>query len=259
MGIEPFLVASRDRLRRRPAPGAHALHVRASARTIIPADDAARRTASTSTRRHRGLRARRAARAAAARGYKGRIGLYEVMTRHRGDPRADRSSARSADEIAEVAMRDGMRRLRDDGLEKVRQGSPRSPRSRASPGPASRCRLTARSADREPPRQRHEHMRIRFRRAAARGRRPPGLRPPPHRRGAPDDPRRAGGSTALEDYPVLDARRTRARSSTRSSPTTSASGWRPTGSSTSPTRSPVAPASASTPTSSAPRSAPPSA
>ena len=27
-----------------------------------------------------------------------------------------------ADRIAEVAMRDGMRRLRDDGLEKVRQG-----------------------------------------------------------------------------------------------------------------------------------------
>jgi type IV pilus assembly protein PilB len=29
---------------------------------------------------------------------------------------------RSADEIREVAVRQGMRRLRDDGLEKVRQG-----------------------------------------------------------------------------------------------------------------------------------------
>ena len=28
----------------------------------------------------------------------------------------------SADRIAEVAVRDGMRRLRDDGLEKVKQG-----------------------------------------------------------------------------------------------------------------------------------------
>jgi type IV pilus assembly protein PilB len=29
---------------------------------------------------------------------------------------------RSADEIREVAVREGMRRLREDGLEKVRQG-----------------------------------------------------------------------------------------------------------------------------------------
>jgi type IV pilus assembly protein PilB len=54
-------------------------------------------------------------------GYKGRIGLYEVMhlneeIRHLIIERAP------ADRIAEVAMRDGMRRLRDDGLEKVKQG-----------------------------------------------------------------------------------------------------------------------------------------
>jgi len=54
-------------------------------------------------------------------GYKGRIGLYEVMTvsdeiRHLAIERAP------ADRISEVAMRDGMRRLRDDGLEKVKQG-----------------------------------------------------------------------------------------------------------------------------------------
>ncbi len=54
-------------------------------------------------------------------GYKGRIGLYEVMLlneeiRHLVIERAP------ADRIAEVAMRDGMRRLRDDGLEKVKQG-----------------------------------------------------------------------------------------------------------------------------------------
>ena len=54
-------------------------------------------------------------------GYKGRIGLYEVMMvsdeiRHLAIERAP------ADRIAEVAMRDGMRRLRDDGLEKVKQG-----------------------------------------------------------------------------------------------------------------------------------------
>jgi type IV pilus assembly protein PilB len=54
-------------------------------------------------------------------GYKGRVGLYEVMTvsdeiRHLAIERAP------ADRISEVAMRDGMRRLRDDGLEKVKQG-----------------------------------------------------------------------------------------------------------------------------------------
>jgi type IV pilus assembly protein PilB len=54
-------------------------------------------------------------------GYKGRTGLYEVMTvtdeiRHLAIERAP------ADRVAAVAVRDGMRRLREDGLEKVRQG-----------------------------------------------------------------------------------------------------------------------------------------
>ena len=68
--------------------------------------------------------------------------------------------------------------------------------------------------------------------------------------GAPPTIRVRGRLTQLEDYPRLTPR-TRARSSTRSSPTTSASAWRRTGSSTSPTRSPARRASASTPTSSA--------
>jgi type IV pilus assembly protein PilB len=54
-------------------------------------------------------------------GYKGRIGLYEVMTvtdeiRHLAVERA------SADRIAEAAVKQGMRRLREDGLAKVAQG-----------------------------------------------------------------------------------------------------------------------------------------
>jgi type IV pilus assembly protein PilB len=54
-------------------------------------------------------------------GYKGRTGLYEVMT-VTGEIRdliLDRSPA---DKIAQIAVQQGMRRLRDDGLEKVRQG-----------------------------------------------------------------------------------------------------------------------------------------
>ncbi len=54
-------------------------------------------------------------------GYKGRIGIYEVMVLTE-EIRALAIERASADRIAEVAMRAGMRRLRDDGLEKVRQG-----------------------------------------------------------------------------------------------------------------------------------------
>jgi type IV pilus assembly protein PilB len=54
-------------------------------------------------------------------GYKGRTGLYEVMeiTKEIRDLILERSPA---DRIAAVAVQQGMRRLRDDGLEKVRQG-----------------------------------------------------------------------------------------------------------------------------------------
>ncbi|MEA2249139.1 MAG: type pilus assembly protein PilB [Solirubrobacteraceae bacterium] len=54
-------------------------------------------------------------------GYKGRIGLYEVMTMT-DEIRALAIERAGADHVGEVAMRNGMRRLRDDGLEKVRQG-----------------------------------------------------------------------------------------------------------------------------------------
>ncbi len=54
-------------------------------------------------------------------GYKGRIGLYEVMT-VTDEIRQLAIRRASADEIATVAMRSGMRRLRQDGLEKVKLG-----------------------------------------------------------------------------------------------------------------------------------------
>jgi type IV pilus assembly protein PilB len=54
-------------------------------------------------------------------GYKGRMGLYEVMMVN--EEIRDLAIARaSADQIAEVAVRNGMRRLREDGLEKVKLG-----------------------------------------------------------------------------------------------------------------------------------------
>ncbi|MFN8133132.1 MAG: ATPase, T2SS/T4P/T4SS family [Solirubrobacteraceae bacterium] len=54
-------------------------------------------------------------------GYKGRVGLYEVMLV--SDAIRDLIlERRSADEIMTTAVREGMRSLRDDGLEKVRIG-----------------------------------------------------------------------------------------------------------------------------------------
>jgi type IV pilus assembly protein PilB len=54
-------------------------------------------------------------------GYRGRLGIYEVMTLT-SDIRRLALERRSSEEIRDVAVREGMRRLRDDGLEKVRQG-----------------------------------------------------------------------------------------------------------------------------------------
>jgi type IV pilus assembly protein PilB len=57
----------------------------------------------------------------AASGYRGRIALYEVMTV--SEPiRALILERASVDEMVEVALGEGMRRLRDDGLQKVREG-----------------------------------------------------------------------------------------------------------------------------------------
>ena len=54
-------------------------------------------------------------------GYRGRVGLYEIM--YVTDAiRKLILERRSADEIAAVAVREGMRRLRQDGLLKVGQG-----------------------------------------------------------------------------------------------------------------------------------------
>jgi type IV pilus assembly protein PilB len=54
-------------------------------------------------------------------GYRGRTGIYEVMTVS-PEIRALALERRSASEVLELAVSQGMRRLRDDGLEKVKQG-----------------------------------------------------------------------------------------------------------------------------------------
>jgi type IV pilus assembly protein PilB len=54
-------------------------------------------------------------------GYKGRLGLYEVMVMTE-EIRGLAIERAPADKIVEVAVRDGMRRLREDGLHKVMLG-----------------------------------------------------------------------------------------------------------------------------------------
>jgi type IV pilus assembly protein PilB len=57
----------------------------------------------------------------AGSGYRGRIGLYEVMSV--SEPiRALILERASVDDMVEVAVAEGMTRLRDDGLQKVRDG-----------------------------------------------------------------------------------------------------------------------------------------
>jgi type IV pilus assembly protein PilB len=54
-------------------------------------------------------------------GYRGRIGLYEVMVLSE-EIRKLALERSAADQIAAVAVREGMRRLREDGLDKVKAG-----------------------------------------------------------------------------------------------------------------------------------------
>jgi type IV pilus assembly protein PilB len=54
-------------------------------------------------------------------GYKGRVGLYEVMLMSEAI-RSLTLQRSSADQIAATAVREGMRKLRDDGLDKVKAG-----------------------------------------------------------------------------------------------------------------------------------------
>ena len=118
MGIEPFLVASAldcvvaQRL-------ARLLCSTCKQRTIIPA----------AVLRENGYKAvvdlesyePVGCRRCGGTGFRGRIGLYEVMTVSQ-EIQAMALERRPAEEIREVAVRQGMRRLREDGLEKVRQG-----------------------------------------------------------------------------------------------------------------------------------------
>ena len=118
MGIEPFLVASAiecvvaQRL-------ARTLCSHCKQRTIVPAE----------VLRVHGFAAQFDIEAyepvgcvrCGGMGYRGRIGLFEVMVMS-DEIRTLTLERASAEQIAAVAVREGMRRLREDGLDKVKSG-----------------------------------------------------------------------------------------------------------------------------------------
>ena len=118
MGIEPFLVASAleavvaQRL-------ARTLCTHCKKRTIVPA----------AVLRDHGFNAQFDLEAyepvgcvrCSGMGYRGRTGLYEVMTMS-DEIRSLTLARAAAEQIATVAIQEGMRRLREDGLEKVKAG-----------------------------------------------------------------------------------------------------------------------------------------
>jgi type IV pilus assembly protein PilB len=118
MGIEPFLVASAidcvvaQRL-------ARTLCAHCKQRTLIPAE----------VLRDHGFPAEFPIEAyepggcvrCGGMGYRGRIGLYEVMVMTE-EIRSLTLQRASADQLGAAAVRGGMRRLREDGLDKVKHG-----------------------------------------------------------------------------------------------------------------------------------------
>jgi type IV pilus assembly protein PilB len=118
MGVEPFLVASSiecvvaQRLARMLCPNC-------KRRTIIPAQ----------VLQDSGYKARVeleaydpvGCRRCGGSGYRGRVGVYEVMNMT-PEIQTMALERRPAEAIRDLAVQQGMRRLRDDGLEKVRQG-----------------------------------------------------------------------------------------------------------------------------------------
>ncbi len=118
MGIEPFLVASAidcvvaQRL-------ARTLCLHCKRRTIIPAD--VLRDHGFATQFDLEAYEPVGCTRCGSMGYRGRVGLYEVMVVN-DEIRALVLQRASADQIAAAAVRDGMRRLREDGLDKVKAG-----------------------------------------------------------------------------------------------------------------------------------------
>jgi type IV pilus assembly protein PilB len=119
MGIEPFLVAS----------SIECVVAQRLARTLCGACRAETQISKATLAEH-GFHAGAAisayeavgCRRCSGTGYKGRVGLYETMP-ITDEIRSLVLERASAADVAELAVAQGMRRLRDDGLDKVKQGA----------------------------------------------------------------------------------------------------------------------------------------
>jgi type IV pilus assembly protein PilB len=118
MGVEPFLVSSAlecvvaQRLARMLCPSC-------KRRTIIPAKvlQESGYKARVELEAYEPVGCRRCG----GSGYRGRVGLYEVM-QMTPEIQTLALERKPSEEIRDIAVAQGMRRLRDDGLEKVKQG-----------------------------------------------------------------------------------------------------------------------------------------
>jgi len=118
MGIEPFLVASAiDAVVAQRLARTLCLHCKK--RTIIPAEV----VRDHDFHAHYDIEAYEPVGCGrcVGMGYRGRVGLYEVMLMSE-EIRVLTLQRAAAEQIAAVAIREGMRRMRDDGLDKVKSG-----------------------------------------------------------------------------------------------------------------------------------------
>jgi type IV pilus assembly protein PilB len=119
MGIEPFLIASAidcvvaQRL-------ARTLCVHCKKRVMLPADVVQDHGFSTSfdIEAYEPVGCTRCG----GSGYRGRTGIYEVMSMSE-EIRTMTLNRAASEQIGSVAAREGMRRLREDGLDKVKSGA----------------------------------------------------------------------------------------------------------------------------------------
>ena len=133
MGIEPFLVANSVNLVCGAAPRAPGLRAAARSRTTIPSTRLARGRASrkTSWRRRQAACKGRGCDRCGGTGYKGRVGLFEVMEITESLRELIIANAPVDRTAASGRSHEGMSTLRQSGLQKVRDGVDDVRRSRA--------------------------------------------------------------------------------------------------------------------------------
>jgi type IV pilus assembly protein PilB len=121
MGVAPFNIASSRDIDHRAAPGAPPVHLQEPMPTYPTRRPAQGRLHRSRPRRQLEAVPPGRLRTACNSGYKGRVGIYQVMPITDEIQRIILTNG-NAMQIAEQAKRDGVRDLRQSGLIKVKQG-----------------------------------------------------------------------------------------------------------------------------------------